>query len=84
ETGWDEYYASDDVKLVRKAENTQFFQVVTIDGDELSYKAWTATGRLYDDFVMTKNRRGRKKITKGATSTMEERSFSNTGAYENP
>ncbi|MEM9263069.1 MAG: metallophosphoesterase family protein [Pseudomonadota bacterium] len=84
ETGWDEYYASDDVKLVRKAENTQFFQVVTIDGAELSYKAWTATGRLYDDFVMTKNRRGRKKITKGATSTMEERSFSNTGAYENP
>ena len=83
ETGWDDY-AADGVKLVRQAENTQFFQLLTIDGDRLSYEARTATGALYDDFEMTKNRRGKKKITRGSASTMSERAFDNTGDYEKP
>ncbi|MEM8546738.1 MAG: metallophosphoesterase family protein [Pseudomonadota bacterium] len=78
--GWDDY-AEDGVQLVRRAENTQFFQVITIDGDTLSYSALTATGKLYDDFVMKKDKRGKKKITRGAQSTMDERAFSNTGEY---
>ncbi|MEM8981749.1 MAG: metallophosphoesterase family protein [Pseudomonadota bacterium] len=82
ESGWDDY-AESAVKLVRKAENTQFFQVITIDDDRLTYVARTATGELYDDFVMTK-RRGKKKITRGSVSTMDERRFSNTGDYEAP
>jgi len=83
ENDWDTY-ASDEVVLERKAENTQFFQVITIDGDTLTYEARTATGQLYDDFVMKKGRRGQKRITQGATSTMDERLFSNTGEYKNP
>ncbi len=83
EDGWDGY-REHDVKLVRKAENTQFFQLITIDGERISYEARTATGKLYDDFVMTKNRKGEKKITRGSASTMEERAFSNTGKYERP
>lgn len=83
ENGWDRY-ADDEVVLVRRGENTQFFQVITIDGNQLVYKAYTATGALYDDFVMTKNKRGKKRITKGATSTMDERLFSNSGSYERP
>ena len=83
EAGW-ENYSPDGVALVRKAENTQFFQLITVDGDRLSYEARTATGALYDDFVMSKDRRGRKKITRGSASTMPERNFSNTGAYETP
>ncbi len=83
EGGWDAY-ASDRVKLVRQAENTQFFQVITVDGDRLSYEARTATGELYDDVVMSKTRRGVKKVVRGATSTMEQRSFANTGSYESP
>ncbi len=79
---WDDYEA-DGVTLVRKAENTQFFQLITIDGDRLSYEARTATGALYDSFDMTK-KRGRKRITRGSASTMGERSFSNTGAYKTP
>ncbi|MEO0973804.1 MAG: metallophosphoesterase family protein, partial [Pseudomonadota bacterium] len=83
EDEWDDY-ASDDVKLVRKAENTQFFQLITVDGDTLSYEARTATGELYDDFEMIKNGEGVKQVTRGATSTMEERAFSNTGRYDTP
>jgi len=83
EDGWDRY-ADEGVVLQRKAENTQFFQLITIDGDELVYEARTATGALYDDFVMKKNRRGKKTITKGATSTMDERLFANSGDYDRP
>ncbi|MEM9495683.1 MAG: metallophosphoesterase family protein [Pseudomonadota bacterium] len=81
--GFDAYEA-DGVTLVRQGANTQFFQLITVDRDQVSYEARTATGELYDDFVMTKDRRGAKKITRGSASTMEERSFSNTGPYERP
>ena len=83
DVGWDQY-ASDEVVLVRKGENTQFFQVINIDDNVLSYEAWTATGALYDDFEMTKDRNGKKTITRGASSTMDERMFSNSGTYERP
>lgn len=81
--GWDGY-SGDGVNLIRAGENTQFFQIITIDGDTLSYAAHTATGALYDDFEMKKSKSGIKKITRGATSTMEERTFSNSGDYKKP
>jgi len=39
---------------VRVAENTQLYQVIEVDYYELRYKAYTATGRLYDAFVLKK------------------------------
>lgn len=39
---------------VRAAEDTQLFQVITIDGGELHFEARTATGRLYDAFRLKK------------------------------
>lgn len=36
------------------AENTQLFQVIEIDGDELRYEARTATGKRYDTFTLRK------------------------------
>ena len=83
EESWDEY-SDAGVVLARKAENTQFFQVISIDGERLEYKAVTALGDLYDDFSMTKSSDGSKTITRGAVSTMDERLFENTGAYEKP
>lgn len=83
EDGWDSY-ADTDVRLLRKGENTQFFQIISIDGDQLSYAAHTATGALYDSFEIKKSRKGIKKITRGSLSTMDERSFKNTGPYEKP
>jgi 3',5'-cyclic AMP phosphodiesterase CpdA len=39
---------------VRTAEDTQLYQVITVDGDELRYEARTATGKLYDTFTLRK------------------------------
>ena len=39
---------------VRTAEDTQLFQVITIDSGELRFEARTATGRLYDAFLLKK------------------------------
>jgi 3',5'-cyclic AMP phosphodiesterase CpdA len=39
---------------VRFAEDTQLFQIITIDGDELRFEARTAVNRLYDAFTLRK------------------------------
>jgi 3',5'-cyclic AMP phosphodiesterase CpdA len=39
---------------VRFAEDTQLYQVITVDGDELRFEARTATNRLYDAFTLRK------------------------------
>ena len=36
------------------AERTQLYQVITVDGDQIRYKACTATGRLYDAFELVR------------------------------
>lgn len=38
----------------RTAEGMQFFQIIKVDGDKLSYEARTATGQLYDAFELRK------------------------------
>jgi len=38
----------------RKAERTQLFQVLDVEGGKLSYRAYTAAGRLYDAFELHK------------------------------
>ncbi|MCU0708437.1 MAG: metallophosphoesterase family protein [Pirellula sp.] len=40
--------------MVRVAEDTQLYQVIHIDGMELRYEARTATGEIYDAFVLEK------------------------------
>jgi hypothetical protein len=74
-------YEKDGVRLDRKAENTQFFQLVRIDGARLTYEAYTADGQLYDGFTLQKDSKGRKQLVKGQASTMDPRAFSNTAAY---
>lgn len=38
---------------------TQLYQIITIDGNNLDYKSFTATGQLFDHFVLQKNKKGR-------------------------
>ena len=38
----------------RAAEDTQLYQIITVDRDELRYQARTATGMLYDAFTLRK------------------------------
>ncbi len=78
--GWDGY-TGDGVELIRKAENTPFFQIIEIDGNTLSYEARTATGQLYDRFEMMKGERGVKAVIQGPQSTMDERLFETTAPY---
>lgn len=42
----------------RRAANTQLYQVINIDGDELRFEARTATGSLYDAFTLRKQKEG--------------------------
>ncbi len=41
-------------EMARAAEDTQLYQIISIDGDTLSYEARTATGELYDAFHLNK------------------------------
>jgi hypothetical protein len=41
-------------QMRRAAENTQLYQIISIDGDKLRYEARTATGELYDAFSLHK------------------------------
>ena len=36
----------------------QLFQVITVDGNKLSYQAYTAVGNLYDSFDLVKDENG--------------------------
>ena len=40
--------------FVRTAEDTQLYQIIEVDGDEIRYAARTATGQLYDAFTLKK------------------------------
>ena len=63
-TGPKQYRLSDEAKRTMSpwAEDTQLFQVLHIDGQHLRYQARTATGRLYDDFEITRASNGRKTL----------------------
>jgi len=54
--GWEDFPGA---KRDRGGENTQLFQVITVDGDRLAYAAYTATGELYDAFDLLKSEDGR-------------------------
>jgi hypothetical protein len=83
ETRWEDF-AENGAKLQRAAENTPFFQVISIEGDSLEYAARTATGRLYDAFRIDKAVNRPNRITELATDFSAELTFENTPAYENP
>lgn len=80
EDRWDGY-APDGVELQNFAENTQFFQVIRIDGDTLEYTAYTATGDVYDSFVMAQGENAIKTLSDGAASTIDLRLFEGTMDY---
>ena len=48
-------YEDDGYKADKLGEQTQFFQVISIENEQLIYKAYTATGEEYDMAVITKD-----------------------------
>jgi hypothetical protein len=78
--GWDDYQSAG-VELARRAENTQFFQVIEIDGETLRYAAYTADGEPYDLFELHKAEDGAKRLVPSPQPLPETRSFENTLPY---
>jgi len=54
------YAVGDDAKstMTRTAQNTQLYQIINVDGDMLTYKAYTAVGEVYDAFTLRKTPQG--------------------------
>jgi len=65
------YGLSDKDWMRRKAGNTQLFQVLSIDGDDLNFKAYTATGQLYDEFDLIKQNGKKNKLVDKAPDVPE-------------
>lgn len=58
-----EFYKPDGYLRDKTGEQTQFFQVITIDGNELTYVAYTVLGEEYDRAVIVKDfSSGKKKL----------------------
>ena len=57
-----ESYASQGYKPDKTANEKQFFQVIKVDGNKLSYNAYTADGELYDKATIIKDFATGKKI----------------------
>ncbi|GAB3666730.1 metallophosphoesterase family protein [Echinicola sediminis] len=65
------YDIADDPWMDRRAYYTQFFQWIQVDGDQLSFKAMTANGELYDAFTLEKNASGENTLVNQIPSTEE-------------
>jgi 3',5'-cyclic AMP phosphodiesterase CpdA len=61
EGGWN-IYKPEGAVLERKAEGTPFFQVIDVDGDDLTYRAFMANGELYDAVHLRKRADGSKEL----------------------
>ena len=57
----------------RAAENTQLYQIIAVNGDQLRYEARTATGQLYDAFTLKKRPGQVNQLIDQAPDTPERR-----------
>src|SRR5690606_20963027 len=78
--GWDSYEAERD----RAAENTQLFQVISIENNKLSFESYTAIGELYDAFDLLKQADGSNDFIERKAEAGPEFRFSNTIPYQDP
>lgn len=60
-------------EMRRAAEDTQLYQIISIDGGTLRYEARTATGELYDAFRLTKQPGKINQLTDEIPNTPERR-----------
>ncbi|MDP3908556.1 metallophosphoesterase family protein [Novosphingobium sp.] len=80
ENGWEDF-APSGVRLNRLGENTQFYQVISIDGGTLHYAAYTADGLLYDEARVNKAADGAKTIAPQKSGLPDTRRFENSLPY---
>jgi len=66
------YNLTFDKWMDRAASNTQLYQLISIEGDSLSYGAYTATGELYDAFDIIKSEGNQKQFFDRADKAIQE------------
>tara|TARA_B100001115_G_C15733979_1_gene357681 strand:- start:632 stop:859 length:228 start_codon:yes stop_codon:yes gene_type:complete len=57
----------------RVAEDTQLYQIIEVDGDKLVYRAYMATGELYDAFDLIKGENGVNRLQEKMPRNSRER-----------
>lgn len=57
----------------RTAEATELYQIVDVDGNELKFRTYTASGKLYDGFNLSKGADGRNRLTEISEAKIAER-----------
>ena len=75
---WDGWEADRD----RAAENTQLFQVISIEDDKLSFESYTAIGELYDAFDLVKKPNEPNSFVERKDQGIKARRFDNTIPYQ--
>ena len=68
--------------MKRQAENTQLYQIIHVDGDELRYEARTAIGELYDAFTLKKREGQINQLIEQIPPTPERVKSAETAASE--
>ena len=64
--------------MVRAAENTQLYQIISVDGNTLRYQAKTVTGELYDAFDLIKQEGKPNTLIERMPEGAPERNYDNT------
>lgn len=64
--------------MVRAAENTQLYQIISVDGNTLRYQAKTVTGELYDVFDLIKQEGKTNTLIERMPEGTPERNYDNT------
>jgi hypothetical protein len=73
------------VEMERGAENTQLYQVVRVGADTMTYRSYTATGRLYDAFDLVRpGDGGPSRMIERPVADQPERTHENTPEYARP
>ena len=62
-----------DTQPVRTAENTELYQLIDVQEQSLAFRAYTATGQLYDAFTLTRQPDGTKRLQESTESLLAVR-----------
>ena len=81
--GWERYSGEQDgdFKLNRYADNIPLFAVFDLDESVLQYRAFDATGEVYDAFMLRKDEAGRKTIENDDVVMEPVKNYRNTKPY---
>lgn len=77
-SGPKQYKLRDDRWMTRGAENSQLYQVISVEQNILHYRAMTAVGELYDAFDIIKQKGKPNKLIERIPSDKPERRWKNT------